>query len=128
MIFIELTEVLSSHERLITLYGGMSGLRDEGALQSALVMPQNRVWYEGIEDIAILGATYAYHLAKAHAFLDGNKRIAAVISFAFVYVNGGKIDATEDEVVDLFMKVAASRLQRVDVEAFFRHHMIIIPS
>ena len=128
MIFIELTEVLSSHERLIALYGGMRGLRDEGALQSALVMPQNRLWYEGNEDIAILGATYAFHLAKAHAFFDGNKRIAALISFAFIYANGGVIDATEDEIVDLFMQIAASYLTRADVEDFFRNHIILITS
>ena len=128
MIFIELTEALSSHERLIARYGGMSGLRDEGALQSALIMPQNRLWYEGTEDIAILGATYAYHLTKAHAFFDGNKRIAAVISFAFVYTNRGFIDATEDEVVDLFMGIAASHLTREDVEAFFSNHIIYTTS
>lgn len=126
MIFIELTEVLESHGRLIARYGGIRGMRDEGALQSALIMPQNRLWYEGTEDIATLGATYAYHLAKAHAFFDGNKRIAAVTSLAFVYANGGEFSATEDEVVDLFMNIAASALTREEVETFFRNHIAII--
>ena len=126
MIFIELTEVLELHERVIQRYGGIRGIRDKGGLQSALVVPQNRVWYEGVQEIATLAATYAYHLTKAHAFFDGNKRIAAVSSIAFVLANDGEFNPTEDELVELFMKIAASQLSREDVEVFFRNHVVIV--
>ena len=58
-----------------------------GGLELALKASENRLFYE-TEDLALLGATYAYHLAQAHAFVDGNKRIAAVASELFLELNG----------------------------------------
>jgi len=76
MIFPTKAEILAIHDRSIRAHGGSAGIRDEGAFESALVAAQNRVWYEGA-DLVACAATYAYHLAMAHAFIDGNKRVAA---------------------------------------------------
>ncbi len=73
MLFLYKTEVIDIHERLIEEFGGINGLRDEGALESALSSVENRAYYENA-DILICAATYAYHLTQAHAFIDGNKR------------------------------------------------------
>ncbi|MCB0100033.1 MAG: Fic family protein, partial [Caldilineaceae bacterium] len=65
------------HTILIDEYGGVHGLRDDGILESALAAAENRAYYENA-DLASCAATYAFHLCEAHAFLDGNKRIAAM--------------------------------------------------
>ncbi len=123
MIFIELGEALDLHQRLIARYGGSHGPCDEGALQSALIAPLNRFWYEGVDDLARLAATYSYHLAKAHAFLDGNKRVAAAVSLSFIYANGGEFAATENEIVEFYMRIAAGKSTRADAEEFFKRHV-----
>lgn len=82
MIFPDKSAVLEIQSQLIERYGGIHGLRDEGALESALNTAENRAFYEDAP-VDVLAATYAFHLSQAHAFLDGNKRIAAVPSPVF---------------------------------------------
>src|SRR5277367_1020127 len=118
MQFLSKAEVLLLHERSLQEHGGSAGLRDEGLLDSALMAPLNRQHYEGA-DLATCAATYAYHLTKAHAFVDGNKRVAAAAAEIFVQMNGGRLQATNDEVVDLFLRIAASAVTREDVERVF---------
>jgi death-on-curing protein len=79
---------------------------------------ENRFNYE-TEDLAKLAATYAYHLSQAHAFIDGNKRIAAATAGVFLEINGARLDAAEDEIIELFLDIAASRLTRDNVEKKF---------
>ncbi len=94
---------------------GSRGLRDEGALESALAAAENRHHYDQA-DIA----TYAYHISQAHAFMDGNKRIAAAIAETFLDVNGAKLDLANDEIVELFLIIAAGRLNCDEVDEIFR--------
>lgn len=118
MKFVDKTSALIIHHKLIERYGGIHGLRDEGAFESAMNAAENRFYYE-TEDLAELAATYAYHLSQAHAFLDGNKRIAAAVAGVFLEINGAVLDATEDEIIELFLDIAASRVLREDVEEKF---------
>jgi len=74
--------------------------------------------------LAILGATYAFHLSQAHAFVDGNKRIAAVAAELFLEMNGAKLEATNGEIIELFLDIAASRISRDDVESKFTEWLI----
>ena len=83
MIFLRKDDVIAIHHELIKRFGGSHGMRDEGLLDSALAAAENRFLYEGV-GVAIAGAIYAFHLAKAHAFVDGNKRIAATASEVFI--------------------------------------------
>jgi death on curing protein len=123
MIFVDKGSILEIQARLIERYGGIHGLRDEGALESALMAAENRAYYENAP-IEILAATYAYHLSQAHAFLDGNKRIAAAVAGVFLELNGAWLDASEDEIIELFLDIAASRLSREDVEKKFAAWLI----
>ena len=75
--FPDFDEILLIHSEIIRSTGGSDGLREAGGLESALNAAANRYNYE-TDDFAKLAATYAYHLSQAHAFVDGNKRIAAV--------------------------------------------------
>jgi death-on-curing protein len=111
-------EALEIHARLIEEFGGSHGLRDEGALESALAAAENRQYYEDV-DLATCAATYAYHLSQAHAFVDGNKRIAAAVSEIFLEINGARLSATNEQIVSLFLKIAAGNLSREQVEQFF---------
>lgn len=86
MKFVDKTSILIIHHKLIERYGGIHGLRDEGAFESSVNTAENRFYYE-TEDLAKLAATYAYNLSQAHAFLDGNKRTAAVAA-VFLEING----------------------------------------
>lgn len=111
-------EVLDIHARLIEEFGGSHGLRDEGALESALVAAENREYYENA-DLTTCAATYAYHLTQAHAFIDGNKRIAAAVSEIFIEINGARLNTTNEQIVRLFLDIAAGNLSRDEVERFF---------
>ena len=75
------------HDRKIARHGGASGLRDAGLLQGALQRPINKWQYENTDTFGC-AAAYAFGIAKAHAFVDGNKRTAFVTSVTFLRLNG----------------------------------------
>ena len=116
-------EVELMHVKVIEETGGSYGLRDAGALESALKAAENRAYYEDAP-LAVLGATYAFHLSQAHAFIDGNKRIAAVAAELFLEMNGAKSKATNEEIIKLYLDIAASRISREDVEKKFINWLI----
>jgi len=120
MIFLNKNEIIRIHQKLIDKFGGIEGLLDEGALVSALSAVENRVHYENI-DIYQCAATYAYHITKAHAFIDGNKRIAAAASEIFLEINGFSFNAQDGEIYDLFMGIASSEKSRDEIETFFQN-------
>lgn len=111
----ELDDVLEYHSWLIEKYGGTHGLRDRGALESALAAPLNRYHYKHV-DLVVCAATYAYHLSQAHAFLDGNKRIAAAITELFLNVNGLHLRASDQDMIELFLRIAAGECNRDEIE------------
>ena len=119
MRFPDKLDVLTAHARLIAETGGSVGLRDEGLLESALGAAENRHGYEDA-DLAACAATYAYHLSQAHAFMDGNKRIAAAVTETFLESNGSQLAMTDEEIVRLFLDIAAGLLSRDEVERLFR--------
>ena len=119
MRFPDKLDVLAVHASLISETGGSAGLRDEGLLESALAAAENRHYYEAA-DLVTCAATYAYHLTQAHAFVDGNKRIAAAIAETFLETNGVRLMMTNEEVVQLFLEIASGVLSRDDVERWLR--------
>jgi len=119
MTFPEKLDVLTVHARLIAETGGTGGLRDEASLESALVAAENRQHYEAA-DVVSCAATYAYHLTQSHAFFDGNKRVAAAITEAFLEANGYELTLTNDDIVTLFLGIASSTLSRENVEQRLR--------
>jgi len=110
---------LTVHARLISETGGTGGIRDEGLLESALAAAENRHYYEAA-DVVRCAATYAYHLTQAHAFNDGNKRVAAAVTETFLETNGVRLIMIDDEIVRLFLEIASGRLSRDQVEQLLR--------
>jgi death on curing protein len=80
LIFLKLDEVLQIHARSLAKHGGSDGIREPGLVASALASAENTFHY-GRGDVFDIAATYAFHLAEAQAFTDGNKRTAVVAAF-----------------------------------------------
>src|SRR5437016_4375479 len=118
MLFPSKEELLKFHVRLIDQFGGTHGLRDEGLFESALLAAQNRHYYEGADEV-VCAATYAFHLTMAHAFIDGNKRIAAAAAECFLELNDRQLNATKQQIVHLFLAIGAGQLNRDDVAKQF---------
>lgn len=113
------------HADQVREHGGQLGLRDAGLLESALARPQH-VWaYEEDVDLVMLAAEYGFGLAKNHAFLDGNKRVAFVATNVFLILNGFEIDASEPEVVDTILRVADGRMSRRKFAEWI--HTVLVP-
>jgi death-on-curing protein len=124
MIFLRKYELTEIHKKLTDEFGGTHGLRDDAALESAMAAAENRAYYEEA-DISVCAATYAYHITQAHAFIDGNKRIAAAASEIFLEINGEILNAPNDAVYELFMSIAAGKKSRDEVEKIFFRMAVI---
>ncbi|GAA0588065.1 type II toxin-antitoxin system death-on-curing family toxin [Rhizomicrobium electricum] len=110
------------HGESIAEHGGADGLRDEGLFESALARPRNLFSYEGVEDPARLAAAYAFGLAKNHAFVDGNKRIAFIACALFLRLNGLRLVADQSEAVLTFLTLAAGDLDETALADWIRQH------
>ncbi|MBA3393926.1 MAG: type II toxin-antitoxin system death-on-curing family toxin [Deltaproteobacteria bacterium] len=125
--FLTLDEVLGLHQRQIERYGGGSGIRDLGLLQSAISMPAasfDGVWLHGsLEEMA---AGYLFHLAQNHPFVDGNKRTAAIAMIVFLRLNGLVPTLTEDELVDLTVGVASGTRSKAEAAMMIAAHVEVL--
>ena len=97
---------LTVHEKVIRLFGGRAGVRDEGLLESALMRPQNLQAYGGQVTPFRLAASLAYGLAKNHSFLDGNKRVSLVMCEWMLSRDGYTLSASKEEKYTTFMQLA----------------------
>lgn len=115
--------LLLLHSESIAEHGGADGLRDEGLFESALARPQNLFAYEGTNDIARLAASYAFGLAKNHAFVDGNKRIAFIACGLFLRMNGYRLTAPQAEATLVMLSLASSAMGEVELAEWIRRNM-----
>ncbi|RYF74779.1 MAG: type II toxin-antitoxin system death-on-curing family toxin [Comamonadaceae bacterium] len=98
---------LAVHDRQLAEHGGGSGVRDEGMLDSALARPQQLFNYgDPPPDLAQLAASLAFGLARNHAFVDGNKRTAAVLCEVFLMLNGVQLTASDLELYPQYIGLA----------------------
>lgn len=107
------------HDESLALHGGASGIRDEGLLDSALSRAMNLVHY-GEPDFAELAAAYGVGLAKNHAFVDGNKRVAFLAVGLFLGLNGYKLKATQVDATLTIQAVAGSEILEADFADWIR--------
>jgi len=113
--------VLATQERLLAEFGGLSGVRDAGLLDSALARPQQLSAY-GRPSLFDLAAAYAYGLVRNHPFLDGNKRIAFTAAVVFLELNGRRFTASEAEAALKTLALAARELDEADFAAWLQDH------
>jgi len=93
--YVTLVEAITFHEEQIQRYGGDAGIRDLGALESALYRPQTGYYDDLIEEAAALWES----MAQNHPFVDGNKRTAFAVTDVFLRINGLMITAAADEII-----------------------------
>ncbi|NOY72322.1 MAG: type II toxin-antitoxin system death-on-curing family toxin [Gammaproteobacteria bacterium] len=118
--------VISAHKMLLSEYGGSSGLRDRALLDSAIARPQQRFSYEPESSIFELATSYSYGLAKNHAFVDGNKRIAFTVAAVFLEINGSHFNAPESEVVVIFENLASNNITENEITDWFKASSVSI--
>jgi death-on-curing protein len=122
-IWIEIALAKAIHARQLAEHGGADGVRDEGLLTSALGRARHLFAYsDPTPDVQTLAAAYAYGIAKNHAFIDGNKRAALVISLTFLALNGHTLSATREEVYNMFLGLAAGDVSEDEMGAWLTAH------
>jgi death-on-curing protein len=112
-------EVIAVHARLIAQFGGSLGIRDRGALESALARPQSGYYLDIIQEAAALWES----LSQNHPFVDGNKRVAITTMAAFLRVNGYRLEFDDIEAFSFLIGLYESgdlRLQ--ELESWLRQH------
>lgn len=109
------------HADQVREHGGLSGVRDENALESALTRPQQK-WHYSAADIATLAAAYGFGLIKNHPYRDGNKRIGFLAMATFVEINGVELIVTDAEVVSEILSVADGTESEEELADWIRTH------
>lgn len=110
---------LAVHDRQLAEHGGPPGVRDQGALESALARPVNR-WIYGEDDRCALAAAYAFGIARNHPFVDGNKRTAWVFARLFLKLNGCVLSFAPKEAIATVLALAAGELAENELADWFR--------
>ena len=123
-IWIDKPEVLIVHSMQLAEHGGSDGIRDETLLDSALAKPRNVYAYSDEVTLPRLAASYAFGLARNHAFIDGNKRTALVVSEGFLRLNGLMIVALPEEKYFTFLHLADGSLSEDELTAWLTKHAI----
>lgn len=109
------------HDESLAVHGGASGLRDEGLLESALARPLNLAAY-GNPEVWELAAAYGVGLAKNHAFVDGNKRVAFLAVGMFLALNGCRLTAPQVDATLTMLAVAAGQMDETAFSRWLRQH------
>jgi death on curing protein len=117
--WVSLDVVHAIHDRQIAEHGGLDGVRDAGAIESALARPRNSAAY-GNPDAADLAAAYVFGLAKNHGFADGNKRTAWVVARLFLADNGYSLRFEKREAVKIIEDSAGGSCSEADLADWFR--------
>jgi death-on-curing protein len=120
-VFLSLAEVLEIHRDQIERYGGHTGLRDLGLLQSALAMPAAGFGGRYLHsDLVEMAAAYLFHIVQNHPFIDGNKRTGTVAAIVFLSMNDFELEADEIQLEKLVFDVAKGKAGKNAIADFLR--------
>ena len=124
MRYLSLAEVVDLHRRILLVTGGATGLRDLGALESAIAQPQ--ATFNSVDlypTLAEKAAALCFALVQGHPFVDGNKRIGHAAMETFLVLNGSEVVATVEDQERLILDLAASRIERNQVVEWLSQHL-----
>ena len=125
MRFLSLGEVLEIHQRVIEETGGSAGVRDIGALESALAQPRMTLDGEDLYPTIIeKSSALIFSMVSNHPFVDGNKRTAHAVAEIFLILNGFEIQASVDEQERVMLDLASGRLERGALTTWLRNHVV----
>jgi death-on-curing protein len=112
-LFLSVDEVLDLHADQLRLFGGSDGLRDKGALDSAVATPAST--FDGAflhEDLFHMPAAYAFHIAENQPFIDGNKRTGLNAALVFLDINGWIVADPDERLYDAMLSIATGLLDK----------------
>lgn len=109
------------HEQSLAQFGGLSGIRDEEMLDSALGRPKHLFAYEK-STLHDLAASYAFGLIKNHPFVDGNKRAGFIVAVAFLELNDLRFAANEVDAVVSTLALAAGEMNERAYAAWLKNN------
>jgi len=119
--FLTRGQILRLHDAVLTRFGGAAGIRDEGLIESALASAQNAFYYGG-GDLFDVAAAYAFHLAEAQAFIDGNKRVGAGAALIFLELNGVRDVPGNNVLYDAMIALANKQMNKPGFAALLREY------
>lgn len=125
MRYLRLNEVLDIHRHILEQSGGLAGIRDFGALESALAQPkmtfEGKDLYPTLVDKAV---ALGYSLINNHPFVDGNKRIGHAAMEIFLVLNGFEIKASVDEQEQIILGTASGNVKRETLKDWLVIHIV----
>jgi death-on-curing protein len=125
--FLTIDDVLALHADRIEKYGGSLGLRDAGGLSSAIGMAAATFAGSFLHPtLAEMSAAYLFHISQAHAFVDGNKRVALAAALAFLALNGRELHADPDALYDICIRVAVGDASKADAAVFIERYLKLL--
>ena len=116
--------VRAMHAELIAEHGGVEGIRDAGLLSSGLVRPKNRRAYGKSSSIFDLAAVYGTAMVRNHPFIDGNKRVALMVVYAFLERNGQRLGAPEAETAGIMLALAAGNVDERALSGWLKRYSV----
>ncbi len=118
-VFLNFELIEEIHHASLEAYGGSAGIRDRGLIESAIASGMNTYFYAN-GDLFDIAASYAFHLAQAQAFLDGNKRTGAGAALLFLRGNGVTRVPQDLEIYNAMIAIAEKRLDKPGLAELFR--------
>jgi len=123
--WLSIAVLLAIHDEVLAAHGGLPGLRDAAALESAMARPRNIFEYHR-GDLFDLAAAYAGGIVRNHPFADGNKRAGFLAAYVFLAVNGQDLEAPEPDVVITVFGLAAGEIPESRFAAWLRANSVPI--
>ena len=123
IVFLDVEDVIEIHQDQIDRYKGEAGILSMDLLESAVAMPVQGFFGEYAHSFPFgMAAAYLFHLARNHAFGDGNKRVAAATAVNFLLLNGFKMTAGEPIHSELVLRIVKGEATKEDAAAFYQSH------
>lgn len=123
--FLDKQTIVAFHQDQIETYGGSSGIRDEGLLDSAIAQPHASFDGEYIhENIFEMAAAYGFHICQNHPFYDGNKRTALIAMYTFLFVNGYRLEADKKSLFAIVVDLASGKVEKKELATYLKKHSI----
>lgn len=118
-VWLDVDDVIDMHAEQLAIFGGPEGVRDQGLLESAVTRPVNQ-WHYGQTDLAELAAAYAFGLARNHALVDGNKRIAFQAMMVFLRINDIPFAPDPAHATAIILSLAAGEVSEESLARWIR--------
>jgi death-on-curing protein len=124
MRYLTLNDILELYRQIMEQSGGSAGIRDVGALESAVAQPRITFGGELYPTLVEKAAALGFSLIMNHPFVDGNKRIGHAAMETFLVLNGYEIKAPVDEQERIILRVASGKLERGEFTEWLRGHIV----